>query len=366
MPAEKRCLIVSPDYPPARGGIQTLVHRLAQDFTRLHPRVVTSTPCPGREPPGPEVIRHGGALQGGRSAIALLNVATTREAIRFRPDVILSGHIAATPGAALAGRMLRAPVVQYAHGRELTHRAWLTRLALRSAQHTIAVSEHTRTVAIAHGADGDRLSVIPPGVDITPASPARRDGPPTMLTVARLTESYKGHDVLFRALPLIRARVPTARWAVVGDGPLRPGLERAVADAGLDHCVEFLGEIDDHERDRWFDRSHVFAMPSRVPASGAGEGFGIVYLEAGLHGLPVVAGAEGGALDAVVDGETGLLVDPRDHVALANAIADLLNDRERATRLGRTGAERARRHAWPVIAHRVEDLLLAHSDGMVR
>jgi glycosyltransferase involved in cell wall biosynthesis len=99
-------------------------------------------------------------------------------------------------------------------------------------------------------------------------------------------------------------------------------------------------------------------MPSRLPPDGGGEGFGIVYLEAGLHALPVVAGNVAGALDAVVDGETGLLVDPTDHVAVADAISSLILDPELAERLGRAGERRAREHSWPVIARRVEDLLL--------
>jgi phosphatidylinositol alpha-1,6-mannosyltransferase len=99
-------------------------------------------------------------------------------------------------------------------------------------------------------------------------------------------------------------------------------------------------------------------MPSRLPGGGfAGEGFGIVFLEAGLHQLPVVAGDVGGARDAVIHGETGLLVDPTDHVAVAGALTELLTDPERAARLGRAGAARARDHAWPLVATRVREVL---------
>ena len=84
-------------------------------------------------------------------------------------------------------------------------------------------------------------------------------------------------------------------------------------------------------------------MPSRLPAGGfAGEGFGIVYLEAGAYGKPVVAGNVGGAVDAVLDGETGLLVDPTDALEVADAITRLLLDEQLATRLGGAGADRAR------------------------
>lgn len=145
---------------------------------------------------------------------------------------------------------------------------------------------------------------------------------------------------------------------LVGDGRLRGQVLELLATAGALDAATLTGEVTDAERDGWLDRAHVFAMPSRIPASGSGgEGFGIAYLEAAAHGLPVVAGNVAGAVDAVVDGETGLLVDPSDHVAVADAVADLLVDPERAGALGRAGAERARRFAWPDIARRVEELL---------
>ena len=105
--------------------------------------------------------------------------------------------------------------------------------------------------------------------------------------------------------------------------------------------------------------SDVFAMPSRLPGgSGAGEGFGIVFLEAAARAVPVVAGNVGGALDSVADGESGLLVDPLDERAVADAICSLLLDRELGRRLGDAGALRARSFAWPVIGSRVQALLM--------
>jgi phosphatidylinositol alpha-1,6-mannosyltransferase len=181
--------------------------------------------------------------------------------------------------------------------------------------------------------------------------------------VARLEQRYKGHDVLIRALPLVRARIPSVRLQVVGDGVLRPVYEGFAASLGLDGSVEFLGPVDDATRDELLARAHVFAMPSRLPFDGGGEGFGIVYLEAGAHGLPVVAGRAAGALDAVVDGETGLLVDPADHVALAAAIVELLSDRAKASALGERGRARAASFSWPAVARRVEDVVLSVARG---
>ncbi len=164
---------------------------------------------------------------------------------------------------------------------------------------------------------------------------------------------------MLEALALIRARVPGAEWVVVGDGPLRAELERRAAQIGVRDAVRFTGRVSDVERDAWLDRARVFVMPSRLPAGGAGgEGFGIVYLEAGAHGLPVVAGAVAGALDAVIDGETGVLVAPEDPSAVADAVAGLLLDPARARRLGEAGARRARELSWPRMVARVEDVLL--------
>ena len=177
--------------------------------------------------------------------------------------------------------------------------------------------------------------------------------------MARLEDRYKGHDTLVRSLPLILARVPDAQWVVIGGGPRREQLERLAEIHGVADNVRFLGQVANEDRDAWLERAHVFAMPSRVPGGGlGGEGFGIVYMEASWRGLPVVAGNVGGAVDAVVDGETGLLVDANDPVAVSDAVSRLLVDTELSRRLGERGSERAKEFAWPLITRRVEDVLL--------
>ena len=170
--------------------------------------------------------------------------------------------------------------------------------------------------------------------------------------------------MLVRALPLVRARVPGVRWVVIGDGPFRPAIESAVSAYGIEPAVDLLGKVSDEERDRWFAGASVFCMPSRLPAAGVGgEGFGIAYLEAAARGMPSIGGDVAGARDAVVNGETGLLVDPTDHLALAAAATDLLLDPERATEMGAAARRHAERHAWPLIAARVEALLHEVASG---
>ena len=367
MAPELRALVLTPDFPPAVGGIQTVLHRVLEHAKGLRPRVVTLRHengaffDAGLDFPVHRVPR---TPLGYRATIGLLNADAVQQALRHRPQVILSGHIVVAPAATLIRRVLGVPVAQYLHGYELAARPSLTSFAVRHAEANIAVSHYTKEVAIRAGASRRRVHVIPNGVDADGTRPpVERNSAPTVLTVAQLSYRYKGHDVMLRALPLVAARVPEVRWVVVGEGPLRPELETLAQSYGVRDRVRFVGRVSDSERDAWYHRAHVFAMPARTPAAGVGEGFGIAFLEANAHGLPVVAGAVGGALEAVVDGETGVLVEPTDHIAVADAITDLLEDPEGARRLGAVGAERARREfAWPSIAARVEALLRSSAE----
>ncbi len=357
-----RVLLLTPDFPPANGGIQVLLHRFASLASRVTVRVVTR--------PHPEAgawdassgldVRRSRDVPGSRRAgLVALNAFALAQAATFRPDAILCGHIVLSPAARLAGRLARTPVVSYLYADEGPAQPRLARLAFESARSTIVLGAYGRDLAIRLGAPAARVAVIAPGVDPPMLPRAQRSQQPLIVTVARLTDRYKGHDVVLDALPAIRARVPGVRWVVVGDGPLRPELEAHAARLGVGDSVTFAGAVTDAERDAWLDRAHVFVMPSRLPPDGGGgEGFGIVYLEAGAHGLPVVAGAVGGALDAVLDGETGLLVAPQDPRAVAEAVADLLLDSGRARRLADAGTRRAAELSWPLMVSRVEDVLL--------
>jgi phosphatidylinositol alpha-1,6-mannosyltransferase len=357
-----RLLIVTPDFPPAAGGIQVVIHRLAAGMSGFETRVITPD-APGAarfdSESGLDVRRvHGGArLRGGRNAV--LNAAALGQALSFRPAVTLGAHIVASPAASAIRRMLGARTVQYFHAEEIGAKPRLAAFAARQADVSIAVSAYTAGLVRAAGAAPERIRVIPNGTDIPSDPTPEPTDRPTFLTIARMEERYKGHDVMVRALPLVLAKVPDAQWVVIGDGSLRDGLEALARSYGVAGSIRFLGAVSDEQRNSWLRRARLLAMPSRLPPGGfAGEGFGIVYLEAGAYGKPVVAGDVAGAVDAVLDGETGLLVDPTDSLAVADAITRLLLDEQLASRLGRAGAERARRLAWPVIVERVERVLL--------
>jgi phosphatidylinositol alpha-1,6-mannosyltransferase len=357
-----RVLLVSPDFPPAKGGIQLLMHRLVANATRLRMRVLAlgSDGAGNFDATGDLDVRRVWNDRGDRRLAALaLNARSIREALEFRPDVILSGHVVGSLGAIALKRLLGVPLVQYVHADEFRVRARVTAAAVRHADAVIAVSSYTRDLALSAGAPRERVHVIPPGVDAAASAGTGREPRPTVLTVATLLFRYKGHDVMLRALPLVRARVPEVQWVVIGDGPFWAAVERGVEAYGLNGSVRLLGKVSDAERDAWLNRAHLFCMPSRLPAAGVGgEGYGIAYLEAAAHGLPAVGGDVAGARDAISDGETGLLVDPCDHLQVADAMTRLLLDRARAERMGYAARRRASRQSWPRIAARVEDLLL--------
>lgn len=357
-----RLLILTPDYPPAPGGIQLVSERVAVGIDAFQTRVLTLAQPGARWYDGTrdiDIRRVGARALPHAAQLAVLNARAVGEALRFKPHVTLSMHVVTSPAAIAIKRALGVPVAQYFHGEEIGARPQLAALAAAQSDVAIAVSRYTADLVRARSAASAYMTIIPNGVwapaDATPEAAER----PTFLTVARIQERYKGHDVLVRALALVRAKVPDVQWVVLGDGSLRGEIEVLARSYGVADSIRFLGAVSDEQRDAWLRRTHLLAMPSRLPAGGfGGEGFGIAYLEAGAYGKPVVAGNVGGALDAVLDGVTGLLVDPLDQLVVAEAIVRLLRDPELARRLGAAGRLHAQEHAWPTIIARLEVVLL--------
>ncbi len=352
-------LLLTPDYPPSTGGVQELLGRLVEELPQFNMTVVTRD-CAGASswsPRRPHRVRRAGSSQSKLGLLGPMVIGAV-EGLRTPFDLVIAGHVTCVPTALLLHRLLGLPFVVYLYADELPNHRRLLAAGLRHAAVTIAISGHTRDLAAALGARVDRTVIIPPGVDL-PASaaapPDRKHG--LVVTVARLADRYKGHDVMLEALPHLRKVVPGIRWVVIGDGPLRAELEAGANRLGVADLVVFAGRVDDGERDEWLDRAEVFAMPSRLPERLGGEGFGIVYLEAAAHGLPVVAGSVGGALDAVADGETGLLVDPTSPVAVAEAVARILTDRALARAMGEAARAHAATFAYDLIARRVASAL---------
>jgi phosphatidylinositol alpha-1,6-mannosyltransferase len=292
-----------------------------------------------------------------------------------RAEVVLFGH--ALPLGLLAPGLARLgiPSVMCTHGAEywlalVPGTASLLHRASAGASRVLAVSRYTGRVIRTAVPDAVPLSLLPPGVDaerFRPDIPGgegirrrhRIGGRPLVVCVSRLVRR-KGQDVLIRAMPAIRRRVPDACLLLVGGGPDAARLRALAGDAAQDTVV-LADQVPDDEVPAYHAAADVFAMPCRSRLGGLEvEGFGIVYLEAAASGRPCVAGRSGGAPEAVVDGETGLVVDGRHVGAVAEAVSALLADPGRAAAMGKAGRARVERgFAWPVLADRLAGWLRA-------
>jgi phosphatidylinositol alpha-1,6-mannosyltransferase len=265
----------------------------------------------------------------------------------------------------LVARIRKIPYVITAHGYEAifpshTRRHFLYKRILNGAARVFAVSAHTAGCLAQCEVSEERLRVIHNGVRpeqfAMNAETSRLleqarhryslDEQFVLLTIARLVPR-KGHLAVLHALAGLKPRIPKLRYLIVGDGPTRGRLHQAVKDLSLDDVVMFTGEVSDQERTSLLHACDVFVMPNSDILRPDGvldtEGFGIGFLEASACGKPAIGGRAGGAPEAVLDGRTGILVDPEDKSELEEAIFRIYSDRDLALRLGREGKERVTR-----------------------
>ena len=279
-------------------------------------------------------------------------VAALRLARAMRPDVI-HAHWFVPPGivAVLVGQILRIPVVVTAHGADVYGLRGRLLDALRKAvaSRCEAVTVVSRDMAAAlpqvTSRRGERPKVMPMGVDAQRFSkaPARCEGSEQIvLFVGRLAKK-KGVDYLIRAFPDVLARHPNARLVVVGDGPCRGELEALSSHLQLGDRVRFAGAQPPAALPRLYRASGVFVLPSVVAMSGDTDGLPVVLLEAMAAGCPLVGSAVGGIPDVMINGRTGLLVEPGEPPALAAAINQVLDSPAEASRMGALAQRWARR-----------------------
>lgn len=206
----------------------------------------------------------------------------------------------------------------------------------------IAISESTRDDLIARGIDRSNVNLVHCGMDHGTYSfdpGVNKEETPTVVFLGRLRK-YKGVQILLRAMPAVREKVPGARLVVVGDGPYRGDLEKTAAELGLGDAVTFAGHVTQEEKVRLLRTSHVAASPSPK------EGWGLTVVEANACGTPVVASRSPGLRDSVRDGETGYLVTHGDHMELAGRIAELLLEREKRETMSAAAVDWARTFTW--------------------
>ncbi len=358
----KPILLIARDYPRMVGGITHYIDRV---FSRVPPGrlVVIRHLDPGTD--GSErarsvrVIqtgRYSALLRRGKLAILPLVVSTVRHVLRERSyGLVVAEQIQTAVPALIAARILGVKFVVFAYGMEITTSRWwrVKGWVFRQADQVITISSYSRGLLERLGVSPDRIAIIPPSVDAEPFKGALKvsrnqaraqlgipEDARVLLTVAALKQQYKGIDTTIRATSLLRGRYPGLQYFVIGSGPDRPRLEQIADELGLDGLVRFAGAVDEATKGLYYAACDLFVLPNRVEYSRGGErseGFGIVFLEAALFGRPSIGG-QGGSLDAVLHGKTGLSVLGTSAEEVAAAAARLLDDpplREQLSEAGR-------------------------------
>ncbi|WP_069165108.1 glycosyltransferase family 4 protein [Nocardia altamirensis] len=372
-----RTLLVTNDFPPRPGGIQSYLHALAGqlppgDLVVYAPRWRGDSHLKFDAKQKFQVVRH-------PTTLMLPTPLVMRRAARLlrseQCDTVWFG--AAAPLALMAPVLRRAGaerILASTHGHEV---GWSMLPAARQAlrqigEHTDVVtyvSKYTRRrFASAFGRNAS-LEYLPPGVDTDTfrPDPAARaelraryglDDRPTILCLSRLVPR-KGQDALIVAMLEIRNRVPGATLVIAGGGPYEEKLRELAIAVGVADDVMFIGRVPSGELAAHHTLADVFAMPCRTRGAGLDvEGLGIVYLEASASGVPVVAGRSGGAPETVIEGETGRVVDGRSVEQITDALVDILSDPAAAQRMGAAGREFVEDHwRWDTHGARLRQLL---------
>jgi glycosyltransferase involved in cell wall biosynthesis len=260
--------------------------------------------------------------------------------------------------------LLRRKVVIYTHGEEISQEIdnFLARrrgLFLRHADAIVAVSLFCKGQIISkYMIDPAKIHVINNGVDLKSYNRNGKDrsvwprdirDKKIILSVSRLVER-KGQENLVRSMSEILRFHPDAHCVIVGGGPLQEVLKTLVGDLGIWSSCTIVGPAPHELVVEYFRNCDLFALPCRTLPDGDTEGFGLVFLEAGACAKPVVAGIAGGTIEAVADGETGLLVDGTRVADIAHAIIHLLSHPESARKMGEEGWRRAQGCNWPAVA----------------
>lgn len=358
-------VLVTHEFYPHRGGIAVYAAEMARAAQQLGYQVEVWAPALPAGLPEPDwsfpVNRL--PLVGDHSLLSQWRMA--RQLMTQRDKLRGATLYIPEPGPLLAMLLLQyfdtlrsAQLVLTFHGSEIQRLAsrgllrWSTNHLLRKTAHVSVVSNYARDLLVRNFPEASAKVVLTPGALRTdlviapvPTRP-KTDGRIVILTVARLNPRKGQLQVIEALKALPAAQRAGIEYRLVGSHSKENyGTALAAAAASADFPVKFLGDIPDDKLGEIYAQADIFAMTS-MPHRHSVEGFGLVYLEAGAHGLPIVAHEIGGVPEAVIDGETGLLVAPGDQPALTQAFARLISDPALRRRLGAAGRIRAVRTSW--------------------
>ncbi|WP_048833208.1 glycosyltransferase family 4 protein [Nocardia cyriacigeorgica] len=372
-----RTLLVTNDFPPRPGGIQSYLQALAgqlppDDLVVYAPRWRGDSHVKFDAEQKFQVVRH-------PTTLMLPTPLVMRRAAKLlrseNCDTVWFG--AAAPLALMSPVLRRAGaerILASTHGHEV---GWSMLPAARQALRVIGeqtdvityVSKYTRARFAAAFGRNAALEYLPPGVDpdvFRPDPAARAElrqryglgERPTILCLSRLVPR-KGQDALIVAMREIRERVDGAVLVIAGGGPYEQKLRGLAEALGVSDSVVFTGRVRSDELAAHHTLADVFAMPARTRGAGLDvEGLGIVYLEASAAGVPVVAGRSGGAPETVIEGKTGRVVDGRKIDQIVDALVGILADPDAAARMGTAGRQWVEQQwRWDTLGARLRQLL---------
>ena len=355
----KKILLVTNDFGPRTGGIETFVIGLLERISDHEVTVFTSQQGDTSEYDQQWFEKFGVRVIRDRSKILLPSWRVSR-AVK---EVVASHNIeivvfgAAAPLALMSSALRKSGVkkiIALTHG----HEVWWAKIfpfnfAIKrigkSVDHLTYLGEFTRQAISKALTDksAKEMVKIAPGIDTAhfipqPDAMQKRkelglQDKKIIISVGRLVHR-KGQDKLIEAMPNVLRKIPNAHLLIVGVGPYKNHLEKLVNKLSLKEDVTFAGRIMYDRLPSYLSAADLFAMPSRSRFFGLEvEGLGIVYLEASACGIPVLAGNSGGAPDAVLEGVTGLCVDGTNVAEIASALIEICSDAERASHMGAAG-----------------------------
>jgi len=357
--SDKKVLLVTNDLGPRAGGIETFVLGLIEGLPKDSLIIYTSSQKGDKAFDAQLLEKFGAVVIRDRAKMLLPTPRITRKAVKILKQQQIKNvwFGAAAPLALMAGKLRSAGasnIVALTHG----HEVWwakipilksLLKKIIKDVDHLGYLGDFTKGEIAKISNQPQKFLQIAPGIDTEHFAPRkarvdliekyRLDGRRVIVSVGRLVHR-KGQDELVKAMPKILEQFPDAILLFVGEGPIKQMLFNSAKQLGVLPKVLFTGRVSHHDLPDYICLGEIFAMPVRSRFSGLEvEGLGIVYLEASACGLPVIVGNSGGAVDAVLDQKTGLLVDGTKSDQIADAICELLANPERAKQMGAAGRD---------------------------
>jgi phosphatidylinositol alpha-1,6-mannosyltransferase len=293
-----------------------------------------------------------------------------RIAKKERSERIVVGQILPVGSAVwLASKFLRIPYSVSVHGMDVGlaarngRKRTLCKKIFSDSEYIIANSTYTGSLVCEYGVPKEKITYIYPCASITPTVPQSAHAIPAefmfkkiILSVGRLVKR-KGFEYVIRAMPAVLEKEPNAVYVILGNGQEESCLRELVQELAIQEHVFFVKNASDADLVAWYAACAVFCMAS-YEERGDVEGFGIVYLDANSFGKPVIGTTSGGVSEAVLDGETGIVVSPKNSLEIEQAVLRVLSDKAYANLLGAQGRKRAEKEfQWSAQAEKLKNIL---------